>query len=82
MDDMVQVHRDIIFRLVEKYGQIKVDEVNDMSPDTTTAIIAGKEVFGVTDEQREIILNFAQWIAEHPLSGCTKKYERPKRILH
>lgn len=82
MSDLVKVHKDVIQRLVDKYGQNKVDEVNSMSPQVTMVIMDGQEVPNVTDEQKEIIFDFARWTTEHPLSGCTKRYKRPERILH
>jgi len=82
MSSLQEIHSAVIAQLVEKYGQEEVDAVSALSPAVTMAVIDGQEVFGVTDEQREIILDFAELTVRHPKSNCTVEYARHTGVLN
>ena len=79
--NLVEIHNDVIVKLIEKYGEDKVNVVNNFSPEMVYAISQGEIVDGLTDEQYEIIYDFNEWIVNHPSSNCTKPYIRPNRFL-
>lgn len=80
--NLEEIRRDVIAKLVEKYGEDKVNEVNNFDPEIVYAISQGTEVVGVTEEQYEIIYDFTEWLVNHPKSNCTKPYVRPNRFLN
>jgi hypothetical protein len=79
---LVEIHRDAIAKLIEKYGEDRVNEVNNFDPNVVLAISKGEEIPGVTDEQCEIIYEFNEHIVNHPKSNCTARFVRPKRIFN
>lgn len=77
------IRLDVIAKLIDRHGQAKVDEVNNLDPSVVYDVSCGVDIPSVTDEQREIIYDFSELLINHPQLNCAKPYTRPsKRTLH
>ena len=71
MDELRTVHREVFQSLIKDYGPEKVKYVNNLDEQVTYAITKGYDM-GVEPWVRDIVLEFAARIINHPLSGIAK----------
>lgn len=71
MSHLEQIHEEAIETLKNKYGDEKVDWVNNnLKPNITMAVIEGQRFDWMPQWAVDIVQDFEELIVKNPLSGC------------
>lgn len=66
MSELSNIHQEVLTTLREKWGEDKVQAVNDLGQDITTRMMCGEHFEGLEPWAYEIVDEFVSLLRNHP----------------
>jgi hypothetical protein len=66
LDKLEEIRQEALTKLRDKYGDTKVQQVDDLGADITIRMIGGEKIAGIESWMYDLLNDFQELITSHP----------------